>query len=249
MKKIVFFILLSIALFSNNSTSTLTIVRENVLYPPMEFYEDDKLTGFHIEIIEEVAKEMGIEICWVEVPWKRALYMVEIGTAEAITYIGKTPEREEWAIFKEGNILSCGTFSFLVRNKPDKFPLFDGSNLEEVLRSQTLLVVGGFLLPQNIRELDPEIHETIKISNLVDMLIAERYDLAMVNKKDYLNIYGGTSIEKRLKLVEPPVCSFANYIAFSKARNLNSLAERFEKEMIEFKKSDKYKELLNKYGM
>ena len=103
------------------------------------------------------------------------------------------------------------------------------------------------MLPQNIRELNPEIHETIKINNLVDMLIAKRYDIAMVNKKDYLSIYEGSSIEKKLELLEPPVCVFSNYIAFSKQNNLDSLAEKFEKEMIKFKEGNRYKELLDKY--
>jgi polar amino acid transport system substrate-binding protein len=249
MKKIVFFILLISYCFSNNLPSRITIARENVSYPPLEFYEDGQLKGFHIELIEEIAKNLNIEVCWVEVPWKRALNMLEHGNIDGVTYISKTAEREKWAIFKEGNILSRADFSFLVRKEPGQELLFQEKNLKEILDNNVLLVVGGFVLPENIKLLNPVTYETIKINNLIDMLNGKRYNIALVNKQDYLNLYSKTSTENNLLLIEPPISTINNYIAFSKTKKLYFLSEKFEEEIIEFKKSNKYKKLIKKYGI
>lgn len=251
MKKIILIMLVlsSFTIFSNTLPQKITVVRDEVLYPPMEFYQGDKLTGFHVELVEEIAKRLGIAVEWVEVPWRRALNMVETGNADGITYIGKTPERERWAIFKDGNTISSGTFSFLIRRASRNEIKFDGTNEKELLQNRTLLMVGGFTLPKNISELNPKKHEALRMSNLVDMLRARRYDIAIVNKSDYSNVYRGTEVEEDFIIVEPPVYSFANYIAFSKAKNLDFLAQKFEEEMLKFKKTKEYEDLKKKFGV
>jgi len=250
-KKIILAILtlLSFTIFANTLPKKIIVARDEVLYPPMEFYQGDKLTGFHVELVEEIAKRLGIAVEWVEVPWRRALNMVETGNADGITYIGKNPERERWAIFKDGNTISSGTFSFLIRRTSRKEIKFDGTNEKELLQNRTLLMVGGFTLPKNISELNSKKHEALRITNLVDMLRASRYDIAIVNKDDYLNLYAGTDTEEYLSILEPPVYSFANYIAFSKAKNLDFLAQKFEEEMLKFKATKEYEDLKKKFGI
>lgn len=228
--------------------SSIRVVRDNAEYPPMEFHEKGLLTGFHVELVEAVATRLGITITWEEVPWKRALNMVETGKAEGITYIGKTEEREKWAIFEPGNILSDAVFSFLVNTDSKANMNFTG-DVGAFLKDRTLLMVAGFVLPESVKETHPETYEAPKMSNLVDMLLAKRYEVALLNQEDFLNAYAGTETLEKLSFLEPPVSSFENYIAFSRAKNLQPLAEAFATEMLEFKKSQEYQELRRKYDL
>ena len=54
---------------------------------------DGKLTGFHIELIEAVAKQTDIDVRFESVPWKRAQQMIKNGQGDAISYISKNNER------------------------------------------------------------------------------------------------------------------------------------------------------------
>ena len=99
---------------------TLTVTAEEMIvvrgdedYPPMEMVVNGMLTGFHVDIVNEVSKAMGVTVQWKSVPWKRALSMIEKGKADGITYISRNTKREKFAIFLDGNVLSSSTVIFL----------------------------------------------------------------------------------------------------------------------------------------
>ena len=96
----------------------MIVVRGNDNYPPMEMLVADQPTGFHVDIVNEVASIMGVTVQWKSLPWRRALKMAENGTADAITYVARTPERERFFVFLDGNVLSSSTVNFFVLN-PD----------------------------------------------------------------------------------------------------------------------------------
>lgn len=225
----------------------IVIVRDNVDYPPMEFHQEGKLTGLHVELVNEVASLLGISVEWQQVPWRRALNMVKEGQVDGITYIGKTPEREEWAIFLEDNIISDATFSFMI-NKDDEGKILFSGDVEEFLKDRPLLLVAGFNLPEDVAKANPKTYEAPRIDNLVEMLRAKRYDVAIVNKNDFLNIYRGTDVEDSVVFLNPPVSSFENYVAFSKSKGLEGLAQSFAQEMAKLKSSPKYIELKDKFS-
>lgn len=236
-----------LAMATEGTPSKIVIVRDNVDYPPMEFHEKGKLTGLHVELVNEVASLLGLSIEWQQVPWRRALNMVKEGKADGITYIGKTPEREEWAIFLDDNIISEATFSFMI-NKDDEGKVLFTGDVQDFLKDRPLLTVAGFTLPEDIVKANPQVYEAPKIDNLVEMIQAKRYDVAIVNKDDFLNIYKGTNVENAVVFLDPPVSSFENYVAFSKGKGLYDLAQRFAQEMTKFKSSSKYIELKEKFS-
>jgi len=225
----------------------LIIVRDNVDYPPLEYHENGKLTGFHVELVNVIAKKLNMTVEWQEYPWKRALHTVETGHADAITYISKTEEREKWAYFNPKNILSSATFSFLIR-KDSKKDIVYQNNLEELLKNRTLLIITGFALPEKVTQLKPKIYEAPQMNNLVNMLCNKRYDLALINKSDYVTAYQNTKTEKDLSILEPPVHEFSNYIAFSKAKKIEDLSNKFSEELAKFKKTKEYTDLKKKYN-
>ncbi|MEH6633722.1 MAG: transporter substrate-binding domain-containing protein [Halopseudomonas aestusnigri] len=86
-------------------------------YPPFEMMIEKKLTGLHIDIVQAVASRLKLELSFKSVPWKRAIWMVKTGTADAIIYIGKTEKRSEFLNFIEGNILSQVVNVFFISGK------------------------------------------------------------------------------------------------------------------------------------
>jgi polar amino acid transport system substrate-binding protein len=105
---------------------TIKVVRGNENYPPYEFIEKGKLTGFHIDVITMVAKQMKLNIRFESLPWKRALKEIETGTADAISYITPTPTRKAFAIFLDDNVLSHSISGFLALKKNIKHIHYNG---------------------------------------------------------------------------------------------------------------------------
>ncbi len=248
--KLKIFLLLSIIAIEGivaQTSGKIIVVRDSVDYAPLEFHEGGKLTGFHVELVNEVAASIGLTVDWMEVPWVRAQKMVEAGEADGITYISPTPERSKWAIFSDANILTSGSFNFLIRADSKDTMKYTG-NAEEFLKNRTLLVIRGFNLPEAITKANPKCAEAPTMTNMIDMLLAKRNDVAIINYDDFIAAFKGTPAETKLMMLDPPVSSFKNYIAFTLVKNSTGLSEKFGKAMIAFKKTARYGELKKKYG-
>ncbi|MBN2652121.1 MAG: transporter substrate-binding domain-containing protein [Spirochaetales bacterium] len=235
--------LLSISAFSQEK---ITIVKVNFDSPPFEFYDKGKPAGFHIELIESVAKNLNISIEWLDVPWSRALKMVELGDADAITFLGKTSVRENWAIFLPDNVISATEFCFIIR-KEDQKKYTLTNNLKLFLNDETLLVVKDFILPPEILKIKPSLMFAPSYQNLIKMIEGKRANIGLISKNEFINLCKLEKECSKLILLEPPVAKFDNYLAFSKAKNHTELATRFAQEMRRFKKTEEFRVLQKKY--
>jgi len=99
----------------------LTITRGEANIPPFEFKGENGLTGIHIKMVNAVAEKIGYTVKWEETQWKRALIKVKAGSADAVTYVSKTTDREEYMTFLRKNILSQTKYH-LFTVKEEKVP-------------------------------------------------------------------------------------------------------------------------------
>lgn len=98
-----------------DSSNEITVVKGNGNYPPFEMTTPDgKVTGIHIDMVNAVAETLKIGINYRSVPWKRALHMMAKGYADAIIHVGKNEEREKFAWFFHGNVISTVDNAFFV---------------------------------------------------------------------------------------------------------------------------------------
>ncbi len=69
-------------------------------FPPF-YYQDEngQWTGLEVELAEALLKEAGLKPEYVPLPWSRALKSMEVGEAELMMNLVKTPEREEYMHF------------------------------------------------------------------------------------------------------------------------------------------------------
>ena len=134
-------LMLSIFMFScskdlsENSPDRLSRITESKILKvgtdfagtPFTFYQDGKEAGFEVELIQEIAKELGVEIEWVQIPFgmNNFIEFLEGDKVDLlIESISLTPDRKEKFLFSHPYFISGQ--AVIVRqteNVPDQFNL------------------------------------------------------------------------------------------------------------------------------
>ena len=71
-------------------------------FPPMEFTENQKMTGFDIELVEAIGKKLDRPIQWTNVDFKGLIPSLTAGRADiAVSAIYITPERQQVVNFTQ----------------------------------------------------------------------------------------------------------------------------------------------------
>ncbi len=96
MKKTVILLLALMCVLTLMAKSYKIVYEE---YPPYEFKSGGKLTGLDIEILNAIASKAKVSFEFVEVPWERALHMVQTGEADGIISLFATDERKGFLHF------------------------------------------------------------------------------------------------------------------------------------------------------
>jgi polar amino acid transport system substrate-binding protein len=228
-------------------SGTILIVRGDENYPPYEMTEQEVLTGFHVELVQKVAEQLNIPVQFQSVPWNRALSMMEKGEADAITYIGKTPEREKFTYFLEGNILSVTRQELIVLESKKAAIQYTGDL--QALSSYRIGIQSGYSYGEAFNAADYLKKDEVKTKEqLSEMLALNRLDLIAVNYDEYkTDLQQG--LFKDTTYLKPDLNSSDNYIGFSKVKNRGDLAQRFADALTAFKQTDEYQQLLSKYGL
>jgi len=146
-----------------------------VTWEPFGYLEGTQAVGFELDIFRAVAAELNLDVSFHERPWKRCLYMIEHGSADALISALKTPEREVYMLFPDEFISISATAFFTVRSSPIRF---DG-NLEN-LRGKIIGITSGFSYGSAFDEADYLIKdENTKTETIIPKLLMGRYDLGI----------------------------------------------------------------------
>ncbi|MCP3922875.1 MAG: amino acid ABC transporter substrate-binding protein [Desulfobacterales bacterium] len=65
-------------------------------WPPRRIVTKTSFSGIDAEIIQNIAAHLKLEVRFVECPWARCLYMLELGQVDIISGLLKSPEREKY---------------------------------------------------------------------------------------------------------------------------------------------------------
>jgi|GEM_PF-2520085 len=68
---------------------------------PFEYAQGDGSIhgGFHLEEIDQVAAGLGWHVRYKPMPWQRALRALQLGQVDALSYLARTSERENYTVF------------------------------------------------------------------------------------------------------------------------------------------------------
>ncbi len=236
--------------FAGNSTQNLLVVRPDGSWPPQEMMVNGELTGFHIELVQAAAHLVGLSVTFKSLPWKRAIEMLKKGDADAITYMAKTSERENFGYFYEENILSKATVGFFIRKELEHEVHFSGEL--ESLKGYSIGSILGFSYHEEFDQtaILNKFNSAENEENLIKMLIAGRIDIA-IGHVDLINYLAkGMGVDEEIMFLTPYLTQGRkHYLVFAKAKGDKKSVRQFADAMKRFKVSNSYRDLLNKYGL
>jgi polar amino acid transport system substrate-binding protein len=177
-------------------------------------------------------------------PWKRAVYMLKEGQADALFSANYTEEREKYAIYpKEPLIVS----PWVVWVRTDSNIQF---NVLNDLKGLNCGVVRGY-------SYTPEFWDFLKTKGRFSLVSDDETNFKKLGAKriDYTvsELGNGLEIIKRLNLKDiiplagNPIKKDGLYIIFNKKTVSVEFADKFSQVLKEFKKTKDYKNIYNKY--
>lgn len=212
-------------------------------YPPYYYKTDDILTGFCIDTINAVAREIGIDVEYKEYPWKRLIMSAQNSDVDAIMPLFKNEEREHFLIFKGLELAYEANYFF---TRPDSPISFNG-NLDD-LKQYQIGVVGGYSYGKKFDNFDfPNKKITRDDKHLIKMFMHNRFELGVGNRSVVQYYAGLCGIDESIQFLEPPITKEILYLGFVKKRNTIQLAKRFAKSLQGFQKTAEYQQLIDKY--
>ena len=147
MKKIILVVLLALFPFNINAESNLDkILSSGELkvgttgdWDPMTLKDPatNKYKGFDIDVMNELAKDMGVKITFVATEWKTIVSGITAGRYDISTSVTKTPKRAEVAGFTN-SYYKYGTVPLVLKKNLKKYPTWDSLNSEKITIATTL---------------------------------------------------------------------------------------------------------------
>ena len=147
MKKLFLVVLLALLPFSVNAESNLNkILSSGELkvgttgdWDPMTVKDPatNKYKGFDIDVMNELAKDMGVKIKFVPAEWKTIVSGITSSRYDISTSVTKTPKRAEVAGFTD-TYYKYGTVPLVLKKNLMKFSTWDSLNNEKVTIATTL---------------------------------------------------------------------------------------------------------------
>ena len=236
--------------FAESTIKTLLVVRPDGSWPPQEMVVDGELSGLHIELTQTVAARLNINITFKSLPWKRAIEMFKNGDADAITYMAKTSEREQFGYFLQDNVLSKASVGFFILKKYQHDIRFSGelNSLQDYLIGSVL----GFSYDEEFDEMASlnKFNGAENEENLIKMLIAERVSIAIGHVDVIKFLVKHMNVADKIMFLSPYLTEGReHYLVFARAKGHGDLANQFANAMRAFKSTPEYTQLLKKYGI
>lgn len=236
---------LSLTLYSKES---ITVVRGEGEYFPVEYVENGKLTGLHIDLIRAVADDLDLTVAFESLPWNRGVFDFKQGKYDAVSHFSRTEEREKFAHFMKGNIISSAkTYPIILSSRRDEIA-FDGT-----LTSLTgyLIAVGAgyrYGVPFDAASFLSKYEIPTPTQDVLTKLLRlERVDVIIGSRRNLLQVHSEYEVNDTYHVFEQPVASDDSYIAFSKVRNKLDLARKFATALSHYKSTQAYLDLLQYY--
>jgi len=234
-----------------SATRDLIIARGDGDYPPYEMVDQGQLSGIHIDVINAVATSLGVTVQYEIVPWKRAVVMLQSGAVDAVTYMARTPERERFGIFLEGNRLASTQNAFF-RTTAKPFELEYDGDLQQ-LKSFSIGVLQGYHYSRAFSDADflqvdtGAKHEV----QLLKKLLGQRFDLALGNVGRIKYFTRALGVDQQIEFLKPYFPSRPNYLVFSRQRlsvqGRHDLALEFSQAMQRFRETPAFEAILQRY--
>ncbi|WP_298186467.1 transporter substrate-binding domain-containing protein [uncultured Pseudomonas sp.] len=220
---------------------TLRIVSES--WAPYIYEEQDTLKGRDYEAAQIVLQRLGVEVEWQLLPWKRCLMAIELGQADAILDIFRTPEREVSMIYPDEPMSQIEFVLFYANARPYPF-----RQLPDLRGLKVGVSAGYWYANRQFRDSTLFTREAAPSHSAnLGKLLRDRVDLVINDRR------GGTFLIKQMGIQadishHPQVISRDQlYLGLRRSAGLETLAQRFSNELRRFKREPAYATLSARY--
>ncbi|PSL40563.1 amino acid ABC transporter substrate-binding protein (PAAT family) [Planomicrobium soli] len=207
-------------------------------YPPFTFHDEaGKLTGFDVEIAQEVGKRLGVEVEFLETQWDAIFAGLDAGRFDMVAnQVGINPERQESYAFSDPYITSKAV---LVVGK-DNTEVKSFEDLEGKLSAQSL--TSNYA--ETARSFGAEIEGVEGFNQAIELLNSRRVD-ATVNDSltvlDFLNQRPDANIQ----VVDEADDAAQSGLLFRK--DSGAIVDEVNKALAEMIEDGTYEEISNKW--
>lgn len=220
--------------------------------PPLEYMLDGEVTGVAVDLTREAVRRTDLEANVEIRPWKRVLFEVAEGQADAAINTGRSEEREAWGLFPEESLID-ETY-VLFASRPMSLP-DDLTGIENLsLGNQLGYFYGERFHTKVTNDRFRSVETTLTIERNLEKLKAKRIDLFigdMLPTRYYISQMGlGNEIHVVLKegTDQPLVLSVSpTYAAFSRKTISPDYVERFSQALRTMKEDGTYSRIVDAY--
>jgi polar amino acid transport system substrate-binding protein len=218
---------------------------------PYQFKNDKgQLTGLDVELVKAIIQEMNGTIKYTELPWRRLLAYVKLGTYDLAAGASKTSERQAYAFFSnfyrtESNVL------FVLKGTVKKFPFAHLSDIKNT--GFQLGITNGYYYGKTFAKLleDPTFKKHVQgvpsdsvnikkvLRNRINGFIGDMYAGVAALKK--------AGVRDRFEMHPVPVSSAKIHIMFSKKSCTQKDVDQFNKALKKLQEKGNIKRIMRKY--
>ncbi len=213
---------------------------------PYNRITDIKNPGFSTEILDEVFRNMDIKYSIIEYPWRRGIYNVFQGEIDALCTAFYTPERGRYCYYPVEPFITTEMYLFVKAENKESL----GYKSEADLENRIVGVVSGYGYPEHYIDYI-RTHGTLDYSKdeetMVRKLLNSRIDCFIMSKHRSDCFLSEEEFRDKVVRAGNALSREGLYMIFSKITVDLLFVARFSEELGEFKKSEKYKRLFEKY--
>jgi polar amino acid transport system substrate-binding protein len=221
----------------------LRIVSEE--WPPFVYAENGHIKGADKDVTEHLLSQLGYQVEWSLMPWRRVLREVEDGSADAILDIAPHPTHLKTYLFTDEPLSSHETMLFYAVDRPLAF-----QNINDL----TGLVIGvspGYLYNNHRfitsdafrRETAPTFEANLR------KLVRGRVDLVAMSHPVGVYTSRALGINHRVGYHTTPLSHSEFFLVFNRTSTWEEPARAFSQALKAFKKTDEYSHILRKYDL
>jgi len=214
-------------------------------WKPYSYMEQDNAAGYEMDILAKVAEKIGIQLQYLNLPWKRCLYMLKNKNADLLISALDTPDRHNYMIYTREHISKSETALFTLKNRKIDFT-GDLNDLKKYSIGTTAGFSYGELFDQNTELNKIESYST---ELMVKRVLNSSTQLGIGNTLVVSNVLANNKKSPQIVFLAPLIHSQKLYACFAKKNGYEKLALRFSEALKEFKKTDDYKIIQKRYGI
>ena len=201
-------------------------------YPPYTFTDENgKMTGYDIDVMEEIARRRNLDVEFIITPWDGIFLALESGKFDLLTNLSKTSEREQKYDFTDDYLIS-GAQIIVKKGRTDIKTLEDlkGKKVLICLGCNYQKILTDFDVKNEINAGNYEGSEVIALEEIsngkIDATIHDRLVAAFFNKKK------GT---EEIQTVGDIIEKTSVYFVFRKDQQAEEINKRVNKALEEMK--------------